>query len=128
MAEGFRKYVMDRDSRTLGQKILDFFKNLLIKTTNWKHVTPHLTVYYRMINEGKYANRTDSISSIKDLRNEDNIKYRKDVDNNREVNNLNFNTLDSETLKALKDKKWTEEMWNSVSQIEREQAIKCISF
>ena len=57
-----------------------------------------------------------------------NTKSRKDVDNNREVNNLNFNTLDSETLKALKDKEWTEKMWNSVSQIEREQAIKCISF
>ena len=57
-----------------------------------------------------------------------NTKSGKDVDNNKEVNNLNFNTLDSETLKALKDKKWTEEMWNSVSQIEREQAIKCISF
>lgn len=76
MAEDFREYVMSRDSRTIGRKILDFFKNLLIKTTNWKHITPHLTVYYRMINEGKYANRTDSISSIKDLRSEDNIKYR----------------------------------------------------
>ena len=57
-----------------------------------------------------------------------NTKSGKDVDNNRDVNNLNFNTLDSEILKTLKDKGWTEEMWNSVSQIEREQAIKCISF
>lgn len=128
MAESFREYVMTRQKKGLFNKIKNFFEDLWIKISNWNKLQPHLISYYQSINEGKYANKIDSISSIKDLRSEDNIKSRKNIDNNREVNNLNFNTLDSETLKALKDKKWTEEMWNSVSQIEREQAIKCISF
>ena len=55
MAEGFREYVMSRDSRSLGRKILDFFKNLLAKITNWKYIKPSLTSYYRMINEGRYS-------------------------------------------------------------------------
>lgn len=128
MAESFREYVMTRQKKGLLNKIKNFFEDLWIKISNWNKLQPHLISYYQSINEGKYANKIEVIPSITDSRIKNNIKYRKDVNNNREVNNLNFNTLDSEILKALKDKKWTEEMWNSVSQIEREQAIKCISF
>lgn len=54
MAEEFREYVMSRESRGIGSKILDFFKELFAKVTNWKYLKPSLINYYRMINEGKY--------------------------------------------------------------------------
>jgi hypothetical protein len=54
MAEGFREYVMNRENRGIGRKILDFFKELFAKVTNWKYLKPSLINYYRMINEGKY--------------------------------------------------------------------------
>lgn len=55
MAEGFREYVMTRQSRGLGKRILDFFKELFVKVTNWNNFRPHLISYYQRINEGKYA-------------------------------------------------------------------------
>lgn len=58
MAEGFREYVQSRQTKNIGKKILNFFKDLWIKVTNWNKVRPHLLAYYQMINEGKYADRT----------------------------------------------------------------------
>ena len=55
MAEGFREYVMTRQNRGLGKRILDFFKELFAKVTNWNNFRPSLIDYYRRINEGKYA-------------------------------------------------------------------------
>ena len=55
MAEGFREYVMTRQNRGLGKRILDFFKELFVKVTNWNNFRPHLISYYQRINEGKYA-------------------------------------------------------------------------
>lgn len=54
MAEGFREYVTSQESRGLGRKILDFFKNLFAKVTNWKYMKPSLNAYYQMINQGRY--------------------------------------------------------------------------
>lgn len=56
MAEGFREYVMTRQNRGLGRKILDFFKELLAKVTHWNNFRPSLMSYYQRINAGKYAN------------------------------------------------------------------------
>ena len=56
MAEGFREYVMTRQNRGLGKRILDFFKELFTKVTDWNNIRPSLIDYYRRINEGKYAN------------------------------------------------------------------------
>jgi hypothetical protein len=71
MAEGFREYVMSRDSRGLGRRILDFFKELLAKITNWKYLKPNLYSYYRMINEGKYTKESLRSSSTTNLREEE---------------------------------------------------------
>lgn len=56
MAEGFREYVMTRQNRGLGRKILDFFKELFAKVTHWNNFRPSLMSYYQRINAGKYAN------------------------------------------------------------------------
>ena len=71
MAEGFREYVASQESRGLGRKILDFFKNLFAKVTNWKYMKPSLTAYYRMINQGRYRSADLGVSNISRLRQEE---------------------------------------------------------
>ena len=68
MAEGFREYVMTRQNRGLGKRILDFFKELFTKVTNWNNIRPSLIDYYRRINEGKYADSTFKVPTISELR------------------------------------------------------------
>lgn len=71
MAEGFREYVMSQEKRSLGRRILDFFKNLFAKVTHWKYMKPSLTAYYQMINQGRYRKYDLSSSSISRLRQEE---------------------------------------------------------
>ena len=68
MAEGFREYVMTRQNRGLGRRILDFFKELFTKVTNWNNFRPSLISYYQRINEGKYAKDPVYLSSEGKLR------------------------------------------------------------
>ena len=58
LAEDFRMYNETREERSLGRKILDFFKELFAKVTNWRFMKPHLAAYYDAINQGKYAKRS----------------------------------------------------------------------
>ena len=109
MAEGFREYVMTKDTQSLGTKIINFFKELFAKVTNWNQLRPSLTEYYRNINEGNYSNSTYKVPALNSSRTE----------------SLEFIGLEAETREALEKKGWTEEMWNQISQEEREQAIRC---
>ena len=224
LAEDFREFVMQggKDTRSLGRKIIDFFKSLFIKTKYWKDFRPSSIYYFRAINEGKYAGRdnTDSsdtdrpntryrkIPSIAQLRAQEKSAYdrfnndieeyyreargiikevnyrrfntereamrafnesgiRKDFfykitregannaagykiqlltrdmieqykqDNNpysdeyedytTPVENFYFDSLDSEVQMMLFDKGWTKEQFDSISQQERDQAVKCIA-
>ena len=115
MAEGFREYVMSRDNRGLGKKILDFFKDLFAKVTNWNSMKPHLIDYYRRINEGGY--------SSSDFRGIPLSKMRE----SKPVENTSFDTLDSEIKNALLKKGWTQEKFDSISQQERNYAARCAS-
>lgn len=54
LAEGFREYVMSRNTNNLLDRIKNFFKDLWIKVTNWNKLQPHLNAYYKRINEGYY--------------------------------------------------------------------------
>lgn len=224
LAEDFREFVMQggKDTRSLGRKIIDFFKSLFIKTKYWKDFRPSSIYYFRAINEGKYAGRdnTDSfdtdrpnvryrkILSIAQLRaqeksaydrfnNDIEEYYREARDIIKEVNYRRFNTereamrafnesgirkdffyritregannaagykiqlltrdmieqykqnnnpysaeyedyttptenfyfdsLDPEVQMILFDKGWTKEQFDSISQQERDQAVKCIA-
>ena len=64
LAEDFREFVMQggKDNRSLGTKILDFFKSLFIKTKYWKNFRPSSMYYFKAINEGKYAEKSPRIS------------------------------------------------------------------
>lgn len=115
MAEGFREYVMTRQSRGLGKRILDFFKELFVKVTNWNNFRPSLIDYYRRINEGKYADSTLKVPTISELR-------------GATSTTTSFNTLSESAQENLLKKGWTAEKFDSVSQEERDQAVKCIAF
>ena len=115
MAEGFREYVMTRQSRGLGKRILDFFKELFAKVTNWNNFRPSLIDYYRRINEGKYADSTFKVPTISELR-------------GATSTTTSFNTLSNSMQENLLKKGWTAEKFDSISQEERDQAIKCIAF
>lgn len=70
LAEDFRAFVMQggKDTRSLGRKIIDFFKSLFIKTKYWKDFRPSSIYYFRAINEGKYANKEEKIKSLDESR------------------------------------------------------------
>lgn len=115
MAEGFREYVMTRQNRGLGKRILDFFKELFAKVTNWNNFRPSLIDYYRRINEGKYADSTFKVPAISELR-------------GTTSTTTSFNTLSDSMQENLLKKGWTAEKFDSISQKERDQAVKCIAF
>lgn len=114
MAEGFREYVMSQDTQSLGTKIISFFEELFAKVTNWNSLRPSLTEYYRNINEGHYSNITYKVPSLQEMRNQEGVQ-----------SSMDFSSIETETREALEKKGWTEEMWNQISQEEREQAIRC---
>lgn len=70
LAEDFRTFVMQggKDTRSLGRKIIDFFKSLFIKTRYWKDFRPSSIYYFRAINEGKYANKEEKVKSLDESR------------------------------------------------------------
>lgn len=70
LAEDFREFVMQggKDTRSLGRKIIDFFKSLFIKTKYWKDFRPSSIYYFRAINEGKYSGENIPITTSNDSR------------------------------------------------------------
>lgn len=112
MAEGFREYVMSKDHQNLGSKILNFFKELIAKITNWKALKPSLIQYYRNINEGYYNSSNYTVPSL----------YEGVKDSVEDFSNLN-----TEVREALENKGWTAEQWSRISDSEKRQAIRCIS-
>lgn len=79
MAEGFREYIMTRESKGLLDKIKNFFSDLWVKVTNWKRVQPHLIAYYQMINEGKYSTSNIPYVSINRNREEEYTQEMKNI-------------------------------------------------
>ena len=115
MAEGFREYVMTRENRGIGRKILDFFKDLFAKVTNWNNMRPHLIDYYRNINEGKYSSSNYKVPSLSQMR------------ESKKQDTTSFESLDAEIQESLLNKGWTQEKFDTISQQERDQAVKCIT-
>lgn len=115
MAEGFREYVMTRENRGIGRKILDFFKDLFVKVTNWNNMRPHLIDYYRNINEGKYSSSNYKVPSLSQMR------------ESKKQDTTSFESLDAEIQESLLNKGWTQEKFDAISQQERDQAVKCIA-
>lgn len=110
MAEGFREYIMTRQSNNLRDKIKAFFEDLYTKVKNWLGLKPHLISYYYNINKGRYSTNEYSIPNTQ----------------NRTI--TAFSDLQSDIKDILASKGWNEELWNTVTQDERDQAIRCVAF
>lgn len=110
MAEGFRDYIMTRDNRGIGEKILDFFRNLFTKITNWNSIRPSLTELYQRINEGKY--KEDTITDL---------SFSKEI-----IQNTNWMNVSESSRQSLQEAGWTAELFDSISQEERNQALRCL--
>ena len=91
LAEDFREFVMNggKDTRSLGRKILDFFKSLFIKTKYWKDFRPSSIYYFRAINEGKYTDTEMPIEPLSQIktRQKDYTEEVQDILNNAKKDN-----------------------------------------
>lgn len=74
---------------------------------------------YIAFNPNQIKSATDNVGTFS--RTDDDIRYR-------EVPNSSFESLDTEMQENLLKKGWTIEKFDSISQEERDQAIKCIAF
>lgn len=74
---------------------------------------------YLVSSPNQIKSATDNVGTFS--RTNDDIRYR-------EVPNSSFKSLSEEVQENLLKKGWTEEKFNSISQEERDQAIKCIAF
>ena len=83
LAEDFREFVMQggKDTRSLGRKIIDFFKSLFIKTKYWKDFRPSSIYYFRAINEGKYSGKDIPVTTLSEdrYRQEEYTQEMKDI-------------------------------------------------
>ena len=74
---------------------------------------------YIAFNPNQIKSATDNIGTFSRIN--DDIRYR-------EVPNSSFESLDTEMQENLLKKGWTAEKFDSISQEERDQAVKCIAF
>lgn len=74
---------------------------------------------YSFITPNQIKSATDNVGTFS--RTDDDIRYR-------EVPNSSFESLDTEMQENLLKKGWTAEKFDSISQEERDQAVKCIAF
>lgn len=74
---------------------------------------------YIAFNPNQIKSATDNVGTFS--RTDDDIRYR-------EVPNSSFESLDTEMQENLLKKGWTAEKFDSISQEERDQAVKCIAF
>lgn len=109
LAEEFRLYTQNYQNRKLGTKILDYFKRLFNITNNWNQLGPNITRVFYNINKENYSNRTLNVN----------------VNSKEVTSKQSLESLDKATRDSLKEKGWTEEMWNKISKEEQEQAKYC---
>ena len=76
-------------------------------------------IQYVVLSSNQIKSATENVGTFS--RTNDDIRYR-------EVPNSSFKSLDTEMQKNLLKKGWTAEKFDSISQEERNQAVKCIAF
>ena len=93
------------------------FKSIKDYGSYTKNQTP--ANVFAVYNPNQVKSATDNVGTFS--RTDDDIRYR-------EVPNSSFESLDTEMQENLLKKGWTKEKFDSISQEERDQAIKCIAF
>lgn len=113
MAEEFREYVLTEvPNKTLGRKIIEFFKSLYNLVIN--NVGNNLTInqFFYNINRGRYSSKNiNTIIIENNLHNSDKL--------------LKFAQLDTETQNSLQLKGYNSNSWDLLTKEEKEHAIKC---
>lgn len=108
LAEEFREYTMGIKNKSLGKRILDFFKSLFSKVNNWNRIKPYTYSFFQQINQGKFAGRSETA-----------LRASKKT--------IQFEELKKGVRSMLEAKGWTVEMWDKISEKEKKHAIKCAS-
>lgn len=108
LANQFMEYTLNRETSNLGKRIINFFKSLFTKLVHWKNSSLYMNNYFRMINDGKYANKS--------------IPKLNTIDNTFTT----FESLESTVQEDLTNKGWTSEFFNSISEEEKQQALYCL--
>ena len=93
------------------------FKSIKDYGSYTKNQTP--ANVFAVYNPNQIKSATDNVGTFS--RTNDDIRYR-------EVPNSSFESLDTEMQENLLKKGWTAEKFDSISQEERDQAVKCIAF
>lgn len=108
LAEEFRVYTMGVRVKSLGKRILDFFKTLWYKVSNWSKIKPYTYSFYQKINEGRFSEMSETA-----------LRAPKE--------SMRFEELRRGVRSMLEAKGWTSEMWDKISDMEKKHAIKCAS-
>lgn len=108
LAEEFRIYTMGVRVKSLGKRILDFFKTLWYKVSNWNRIKPYTYSFYQKINEGRFSEMSETA-----------LRAPKE--------SMRFEELRRGVRNMLEAKGWTSEMWDKISDMEKKHAIKCAS-
>ena len=127
LAESFREYVMTENNKGILSKVLNFFKSLFIKTKYWNQANPDIRGLYSAIQHGNFADikldkkNTNKDGTVKSLESQrdffDELAKKKPK--------ITFEGLNEETKSLLLKKGWTRELFQLVSEKEREIAVKC---
>ena len=126
LAEEFREYVMTKqEPKNIGERILEFFKQLFIKVTNWENAGSYAENFYRAINNGDFSNREELDNNA----NSDEVNQDEINSENNNESPIKIGTF-AEQSNKFKDMYQriggTEEFFNSLSEELKERAVSCI--
>lgn len=111
--------VVDENGEPLVVELRNLMLSLGYDGTKYENKAEKGGTSYSFITPNQIKSATDNVGTFS--RTNDDIRYR-------EVPNSSFKSLSEEVQENLLKKGWTEEKFNSISQEERDQAIKCIAF
>lgn len=123
LAELYKQGIISRDKySSLRGMSNSELRNLMLSLgydgTKYENKAEGGGISYSFIKPNQIKSAKDNIGTFS--RTNDNIRYR-------EVHNSSFKSVSEEIQESLLKKGWTEEKFDSISQEERDQAVKCIA-
>lgn len=124
LSELYKQGIISRDKYSSlrgisNSELRDLMLSLGYDGTKYENKAEKGGTSYSFIAPNQIKSATDNVGTFS--RTDDDIRYR-------EVPNSSFKSLDTEMQENLLKKGWTAEKFDSISQEERDQAIKCIAF
>lgn len=123
LAELYKQGIISRDKYSSLRGISNSeLRNLMLSLgydgTKYENKAEGGGISYSFIKPNQIKSATDNIGTFS--RTNDDIRYR-------EIPNSSFKSVSEEIQENLLKKGWTEEKFDSISQEERDQAVKCIA-